>query len=88
MSESRLMEKVRIELRSKHYSRKTESAYTNWIKRFIHFHNKHHPKDMGAEEFKALINNLAINHHVSSATQNQALQGILYLYKSTLNKDV
>ena len=88
MPEPKLLDKVRTELRSKHYSRKTEVAYTNWIKRFILFHNKRHPNDMGAEEIKAFINNLATNHHVSSATQNQALQGILYLYKNILNKDV
>jgi len=88
MTEPKLLDKVHLELRSKHYSRKTEDAYTNWIKRFILFHNKRHPKHMGADEIKAFINNLATNHHVSSATQNQALQGILYLYKNILNKDV
>jgi integron integrase len=88
MAEPKLMDKVHLELRTKHYSRKTEVAYTNWIKRFVIFHNKRHPKDMGAEEIKAFINNLATNHHVSSATQNQALQGILFLYKNILNKDV
>jgi integron integrase len=88
MAEPKLMDKVHLELRTKHYSRKTEVAYTNWIKRFVIFHNKRHPKDMGAEEIKAFINNLASNHHVSSATQNQALQGILFLYKNILNKDV
>ena len=88
MPEPKLLDRVRLELRTKHYSKKTEDAYTNWIKRFILFHNKRHPKDMGAEEIKAFINNLATNHHVSSATQNQALQGILFLYKNILNKDV
>ena len=88
MPEPKLMDKVRTELRSKHYSRKTEVAYTNWIKRFVFFHDKRHPNEMGADEIKAFINNLATNHHVSSATQNQALQGILYLYKNILNKDV
>jgi integron integrase len=88
MPELKLLDKVRTDLRSKHYSRKTETAYTNWIKRFVLFHNKRHPKDMGAEEIKAFINNLVTNHHVSSATQNQALQGILFLYKNILTKDV
>ncbi len=88
MPEPKLLDKVRTDLRSKHYSRKTETAYTNWIKRFILFHNKRHPKDMGAEEIKAFINNLVTNHHVSSATQSQALQGILFLYKNILTKDV
>jgi len=88
MPEPKLLDKVRTELLSKHYSRKTETAYTNWIKRFIFFHNKRHPKDMGAEEIKSFVDNLVTNHHVSSATQNQALQGILFLYKNILNKDV
>jgi integron integrase len=88
MPEPKLLDKVRTELRSKHYSRKTEVAYTNWIKRFVLFHNKRHPNEMGAEEIKSFVDNLVTNHHVSSATQNQALQGILFLYKNILNKDV
>ena len=88
MAEVKLLDKVRNELRAGHYSTKTEKAYLNWIKRFILFHNKKHPKEMSAEEIKAFINNLATNHHVSSATQNQALQGILFLYKNILKKDV
>lgn len=88
MPEPKLLDKVRTELRSKHYSRKTEVAYTNWIKRFVLFHNKRHPKDMGADEIKLFVDNLVTNHHVSSATQNQALQGILFLYKNILSKDV
>ncbi len=88
MPEPKLLDKVRTELRTKHYSRKTEVAYTNWIKRFVLFHNKKHPKDMGAAEIKSFVDNLVTNHHVSSATQNQALQGILFLYKNILEKDV
>lgn len=88
MPEPKLLDKVREELRSKHYSRKTEVVYTNWIKRFVLYHNKRHPNEMGADEIKSFINNLATNHHVSSATQNQALQGVLFLYKNILNKDV
>lgn len=88
MSAPKLLDKVRTELRSKHYSIKTEKAYTNWIKRFVFFHNKRHPNEMGAEEIKSFINNLATDHHVSSSTQNQALQGTLFLYKNILNKNV
>ncbi len=84
----KLLDEVRIELRSRHYSRRTEEAYINWIKRFILFNSKRHPKEMGAEEIKNFINNLAVNHCVSSSTQNQALQGILFLYKNILKKDV
>ncbi len=84
----KLLDRVKADMRVKHYSRRTEAAYTGWIKRYILFHNKRHPKDMGAEEIKAFINNLATNNHVSSSTQNQALQSILYLYKNIIKKDI
>lgn len=84
----KLLDQVKNELSVNHYSKKTEEAYIGWIKRFILFHNKRHPIDMGAEEIKSFLDNLVTNHHVSSATQNQALQGILFLYKNILNKDV
>jgi len=88
MPEPKLLDRVRAELRTKHYSVKTEDAYTSWIRRFILFHNKRHPNDMGADEIKSFITNLATNHHVSSSTQNQALQDILILYKNVLKKDI
>jgi integron integrase len=88
MPEPKLLDKVRTELRTKHYSVRTEKTYVSWIYRFILFHSKKHPKDMGAEEIKAFINNLATNHHVSSSTQNQALQSILFLYKNIIKKDI
>ena len=88
MGKSELLEQVKTELRTGYYSSRTEQAYISWIRRFILFHNKQHPKDMGGKEIKAFINNLATNHHVSSSTQNQALQSILYLYKNILKKDV
>ena len=88
MSGSALLNSVRTELRTNHYSKKTEKTYINWIKRFILFHNKRHPKDMGAEEIKVFINDLATNKNVSGSTQNQALQSILFLYKNILTKDV
>jgi integron integrase len=88
LAEEKLLVKVKTEIRTRHYSRRTEQAYAGWIKRFILFHNRRHPKEMGAEEIKAFINNLATNHHVSSSTQNQALKAILFLYKNILNKDV
>ncbi|HSL89792.1 MAG TPA: phage integrase N-terminal SAM-like domain-containing protein, partial [Ignavibacteriaceae bacterium] len=84
----KLLDQVRAYLRVKHYSPKTEEAYINWIKRFIYFHNKRHPKEMGSEEIREFISHLANKKRVSSATQNQALQGVLFLYKNILNKDV
>jgi len=84
----KLLDEVRIHLRSNHYSRKTEEAYIGWIKRFILFHNKRHPNEMGKDEIQKFINHLAVEKHVSSSTQNQALQAILYLYKNILTKDI
>lgn len=84
----KLLDSVKINLRANHYSQKTEESYVNWIKKFILFNNKQHPEKMGAEEIKQFLNYLAIEKHVSSSTQNQALQGILYLYKNVLKKDV
>ncbi len=88
MAEEKLLDKVKTEIRTRHYSKRTEQAYAGWIKKFILFHNKKHPSEMGADEIRDYINNLATNHHVSSSTQNQALQGILFLYKNILKKDV
>ena len=88
MVEEKLLDKVKTEIRTRHYSKRTEQAYTGWIKKFILFHNKKHPAEMGEAEIRAFINNLSTNHHVSSSTQNQALQGILFLYKNILEKDV
>ncbi|MHB8339461.1 MAG: phage integrase N-terminal SAM-like domain-containing protein, partial [Ignavibacteriaceae bacterium] len=80
----KLLDRVSIDLRIKHYSRKTEESYTSWIKRFILFNNKKHPNEMGKDEIQKFVNYLAIEKHVSASTQNQALQGILYLYKNVL----
>ncbi len=84
----KLLDQVRDELRVRHYSLRTEKSYTSWIKRFILFHNKRHPNEMGADEIRAYINHLAVKEHVSSSTQNQAFQAILFLYKNVLKKEV
>lgn len=83
----KLLDEVRVTLRANHYSRKTEESYTSWIKQFIIFNGKRHPNEMGKKEIQEFINHLAIERHVSSSTQNQALQAILYLYKKILKKD-
>lgn len=88
MPGSKLLNSVRVELRSNHYSNKTEQSYIGWIKRFVLFHNKKHPSEMGKEEIKKFIDYLAVKENVTSSTQNQALQGILYLYKNVLKKEV
>ena len=84
----KLLDQIRTHLRVNHYSRKTEETYIGWIKRFILFHNKRHPNEMGKDEIQKFINHLAVEQNVSSSTQNQALQAILYLYKNILNKNV
>jgi len=84
----KLLDQIRITLRANHYSKKTEESYVSWIKQFIIFNNKTHPEKLGKEHIQKFLNYLAIERHVSSSTQNQALQGILYLYKKVFNTDV
>ncbi|MDY6912020.1 MAG: integron integrase [Chloroflexota bacterium] len=80
-----LMEKVRNDLRLKHYSLRTEQSYLSWIRRFILFHNLEHPRNMGKNEIEAFLNYLAIDRRVSSSTQNQAFSALLFLYRHVLN---
>ena len=80
----RLVERVREEIRARHYSRRTEKAYWQWIRRFIFFHRKRHPADMGAAEVTAFLSWLATERNVAAATQNQALSALLFLYKHVL----
>jgi site-specific recombinase XerD len=85
MGSPRLMDRVRDTLRVHHYSLRTEQSYVQWIKRFILFHGKRHPRDMGKDEVAAFLTHLAVNKNVAAATQNQALSVILFLYKKVLN---
>lgn len=84
MSESpkkpRLLDQVRNRIRYLHYSPKTESSYTHWIKQYIFFHNKQHPKDLVADDVVAFLNYLAVTKNVSASTQNQAMNAIVFLY--------
>jgi len=79
-----LLETVRERLRLKHYSLRTEEAYLGWIKRFVWFHGKRHPREMGAAEVEAFLSDLAVQRNVASSTQNQALAALLFLYKEVL----
>jgi site-specific recombinase XerD len=79
------MDQIRGALRVHHYSLRTEQSYLHWIKRFILFHNKRHPRNMGAQEIGAFLTHLAVGKNVSASTQNQALAAILFLYKKVLN---
>jgi len=84
----KLLDQVRESLRVKHYSYRTEETYVEWIRRFILFHRKRHPKEMGGPEIGAFIVHLAVERHVATSTQNQALSAILFLYKYVLKKEV
>lgn len=84
----RLLDQVRNELRFLHYSRRTEQSYVQWIKRFIYFHDKRHPSEMGSDEITAYLTYLAVKRHVSASTQNQALAALLFLYKKVLKVDL
>jgi integron integrase len=83
-----LLDQVRDAIRRKHYSIRTEEAYVNWIKRFILFHDKRHPKDMGVPEIEAFLTYLAVDRNVAASTQNQALSAILFLYREVLNREL
>ena len=80
----KLLDRMRNHLRTRHYSIRTETAYVDWARRFILFHGKRHPQEMGGAEVEAFLTHLAVNRHVSASTQNQAKAAILYLYKQVL----
>lgn len=82
----RLVERLREEIRTRHYSRRTEENYWYWIRYFIHFHGKRHPAQMGASEVSAFLSWLATERNVAAATQNQALSALLFLYRHVLGQ--
>jgi integron integrase len=82
----KLLEKVRETARLKHLSIRTEEAYLQWIKRYILFHHKRHPMELGENEIRSFLTYLACDKYVSSSTQNQALNAIIFLYSQVLQK--
>jgi len=82
----RLLDQVRDAIRRRHYSDRTAQSYVHWVKRFILFSDKRHPKDMGAQEVSAFLSHLARDRDVAAATQNQALAALLFLYKEVLGQ--
>lgn len=83
----KFLDQVRNLIRLKHYSIRTEEAYTGWIKRYILFHNKRHPKDMGEKEIREFLTDLAVNGRVAASTQNQAFNALLFLYRDVLKQE-
>lgn len=84
----RLLDRVRIATRRRHYSLRTEQAYVGWVRRFVLFHGRRHPKEMGAPEVIAFLSHLAVEEEVSATTQNQALAALVFLYRHVLNREL
>jgi integron integrase len=84
----RLLDQVRAAVRMRHYSHRTEKAYVGWIRRFILFHGKRHPAEMGKAEVTRFLSHLAVATKVSASTQNQALSAVLFLYRDVLRTEL
>jgi integron integrase len=84
----KLLDRVRAAVRMRHYSIRTEEAYAGWIRRFVLFHGKRHPDEMGEAEINAFISDLATRGRVASSTQTQALSALLFLYRQVLGRPV
>ena len=82
----KLLDQVRNRIRCKHYSIRTEQAYVDWIKRFIFFHEKRHPSEMGEKEISEFLTYLAVKRNVAASTQNQALCALVFLYREVIQK--
>ena len=80
-----LLDQVRAAIRLRHYSLRTEEAYLQWIKRYILYHGKRHPNEMGEAEITQFLSWLATDRDVAASTQNQALSALSFLYKNVLN---
>lgn len=88
VSQPKLLDQVRAVIRSKHYSRRTEESYVDWIRRYIRFHGLRHPRDMSAAEIASFLTHLAVDLEVAASTQNQARSALLFLYREVLGIDL
>lgn len=84
----KLLDQVRGTIRARHYSRRTEEAYVHWIRRFILFHGKRHPREMGEPQVTAFLTMLASKERVSASTQTQALSAVVFLYRAVLRQEI
>lgn len=84
----RLLDQLRYRIRFRHYSLRTEAAYVQWARRYLVFHGRRHPRELGAEHLTSFLSSLANDRNVSAATQNQALFALLFLYKDVLRIDL
>jgi integron integrase len=86
VSKPKLLEQVREAIRQRHFSRRTEEAYVEWTRRFVLFHGKRHPSEMGAGEIRSFLSHLATRRNVAASTQNQAFSALLFLYRHVLEQ--
>ena len=84
----KLLDTVRDICRYKHYSIRTEQAYVDWIKRYVWFHGKRHPKDLNAAHVRQFLTHLAVKGKVSASTQNQAFSALLFLYQQVMQQEI
>ena len=82
----KLLDQVRMVIRRKHYSIRTEESYVHWMRRFILFHGKRHPAELGEPEIASFLSHLAVARRVSASTQNQAFNALLFLFRHVLQK--
>src|SRR5688500_10583711 len=83
-----LLAALRDAIRSRHYSLRTERAYVLWVRRFLAFHGRRHPRELGGTEVTAFLSSLAVRGRVAAATQNQALAALLFLYREVMHVDL
>jgi integron integrase len=84
----KLLDQARDRLRTMHYSYRTENTYLDWMRRYILYHHKRHPREMGATQILAFLTHLAADRSVAASTQNQALSAILFLYREVLHQEI
>jgi integron integrase len=88
MPKSLLLDRVRDKIRVKHYSIRTETAYVDWVHRFVNFHQRRHPRELDAEHVESFLTHLAVQRNVAASTQNQAKSALLFLYKEVLGSEL
>ncbi len=88
MSKPKLLDQIRQLMRLRHYSLRTEEAYVGWIRRYILFHGKRHPRDLVESDIAGFLSSLAVKGQVAASTQNQALNALLFLYKEVLRREL
>jgi len=85
---ARLLDQIREVMRLKHYALRTEQTYVQWVRRYVVFHGKRHPRELGPAAITPFLSDLAVRLRVSAATQNQALNALVFLYQEVLHLDV